>query len=245
MAITLKSRKKSAFFQVITYMLYAIISVVILYVIAEISVKSAVFFKMANWNTSEWIGFSQLIVYIIAALIAAITIYTNIKTSRERATLDMILNDHNDHSFQKSKRIVFEFARKIEKDPRHSSVMIELFLPSPSESASTNSIIQAFKKRENEELKEREKEISELKDAFLLVMNRHEFYATGINSGLLDEKIFKRANCNTFIKIWDAFSSTVIAIRKSEGKETIFKDLEILAVKWKIDPLIEEDLIRK
>ena len=200
---------------------------------------------MASWNTSEWIGFSQLIVYIIAALIAAITIYTNIKTSRERATLDMILNDHNDHSFQKSKRIVFEFARKIEKDPRHSSVMIELFLPPPSESASTNSIIQAFKKRENEELKEREKEISELKDAFLLVMNRHEFYATGINSGLLDETIFKRANCNTFIKIWDAFSSTVIAIRKSEGKETIYKDLEILAVKWKIDPLIEEDLIRK
>jgi hypothetical protein len=245
MAITLKSRKKSAFFQVLTYISYAIISVVILYVIAEISVISAVFFIMASWNTSEWIGFSQLIVYIIAALIAAITIYTNIKTSRERATLDMILNDHNDHSFQKSKRIVFEFARKIEKDPRHSSVMIELFLPPPSESASTNSIIQAFKKRENEELKEREKEISELKDAFLLVMNRHEFYATGINSGLLDETIFKRANCNTFIKIWDAFSSTVIAIRKSEGKETIYKDLEILAVKWKIDPLIEEDLIRK
>lgn len=245
MAITLKSRKKSAFFQVVTYILYAIISVVILYVIAEIYVKSAIFFKMESWNTGEWIGFSQLIVYIIAALIAAITIYTNIKTSRERATLDMILNDHNDHSFQKSKRMVFEFARKIEKDPRHSSVMIELFLPSPSESTNTNSIIQAFKKRENEELKEKEKEISELKDAFLLVMNRHEFYATGINSGLLDETIFKRANCNTFIKIWDAFSSTVIAIRKSEGKETIFKDLEILAVKWKIDPLIEEDLIRK
>lgn len=245
MAITLKLRKKSAFFQVVKCLLYIIITLVILYVVVEISFKSATFFKMGTWNTAEWIGFSQLIIYIIAALIAAITIYTNIKTSRERATLDVILNDHNDHSFQRSKRMVFEFARKIEKDPRYSTVLIELFLPPPSESTNTNTILQVFKKRENEELKEKEKEISELKDAFLLVMNRHEFYATGINSGLLDETIFKRTNCNTFVKLWDAFSSTVLAIRKSEGKETIFKDLEILAVKWKIDPLIEEDLIRK
>ncbi|NHC05027.1 DUF4760 domain-containing protein [Acinetobacter sp. 187] len=245
MATTLKSRKKSAFFQVVKYFLYGIITLVILYVLIEISFKSATFLKMGVWNTAEWIGFSQLIIYVIAALIAAITIYTNIKTSRERATLDVILNDHNDHSFQRSKRMVFEFARKIEKDPRYSTVLIELFLPSPSESTNANTILQVFKKRENEELKEKEKEISELKDAFLLVMNRHEFYATGINSGLLDETIFKRTNCNTFVKLWDAFSSTVIAIRKSEGKETIFKDLEILAVKWKIDPLLEEDLIRK
>lgn len=217
---------------------YFLIFIALISSLINLFINSYNFFAMSSWKAAEWIGFSQLIVYIIAALIAAITIYTNVKSSKERATLDMILNDHNDHSFQKSKRIVFEFARKVQNDPKAINDITNLFLSPNIPSKPTNKNFFKLK----QDIKIDNEDLTDLKDAFLLVMNRHEFYAAGINSGLLDENIFKRANCNTFIKIWDAFSTTVLAIRKKEGKDTIFKELEILAIKWKMNPLTEKDI---
>ena len=76
----------------------------------------------------------------------------------------------------------------------------------------------------------------------MTLINRHEFYACAINTGVLDETLFKRVHCTNFIKLWNAVSPLVMKIREEERKDTLFIDLEILVSRWKANPLKAEDL---
>ena len=52
----------------------------------------------------------------------------------------------------------------------------------------------------------------------------------------------KFARLQNFIKLWDAVSPTVMSIRDKERKDTLFKDLELLVLRWKSNPLSVDDL---
>ena len=73
--------------------------------------------------------------------------------------------------------------------------------------------------------------------ALLKVLNFREFVAVGINSGIIDESTYKRAFCSTVLRDWDNLEHTLKAMRKEFNKETLFQDLEILANRWKKNPL--------
>ncbi|WP_151987430.1 DUF4760 domain-containing protein [Acinetobacter oleivorans] len=76
----------------------------------------------------------------------------------------------------------------------------------------------------------------------MLVLNRNEFYASAINTGLLDEGLFKRVHCANIVKLWDQLYPTVNQIRQVAKKDTLFMDLELLATRWKANPLKTDDI---
>lgn len=79
--------------------------------------------------------------------------------------------------------------------------------------------------------------ICEEKRAILLVLNNHEFVAVGIREGVFQESVYKEMQCSNVLKIWDAARGFVHEVRRMEGKETIFQDLEKLAERWKRKPI--------
>lgn len=173
-------------------------------------------FEFSGWARQDWFAFLELLVILISAIIAFIAIFHNKKVVRERATLDIILDDYKDEKMYEAKSILYEYLQV--KD------------------GSQKTLVSIY---DSAEISEEEKKI---KSALLLVMNRNEFYAMGINSGLLDENVFKRTHCSNVLKLWDAISPTVMSIREKEQKATLFKDLEILANRWKMNPLTTENI---
>ena len=83
---------------------------------------------------------------------------------------------------------------------------------------------------ENKESKER--------NAIIMVLNYREFVSVGINTGVIDEKTYKRAYYNLMLRDWQYLENTVNAIRKSPlGQATNFQDFEKLVKRWKENPL--------
>ncbi|MRN38955.1 DUF4760 domain-containing protein [Neisseria sp. N95_16] len=78
------------------------------------------------------------------------------------------------------------------------------------------------------------KQYPEERKAILTLLNYREFVAVGINTGVIDEKIYKRSFCNIIIRDWKMLCQTIEAIRNSEkGHATNFQDFEKLAKRWK------------
>lgn len=159
----------------------------------------------------DWTSIIQLIIVLASAIIAVITIISARKTSKERATLDVVLGDYKDGELVEASRLIFDLVRR-----------------------GSNELYNVFQNKDGQNTEERL--------CLLLVLNRYEFYASAMNHGILDEKLFKRLHCANFIKLWDAVSPTVTSIRHEERKETIFKDLELLVLRWKANPLTIDDL---
>ncbi|KVQ12444.1 DUF4760 domain-containing protein [Burkholderia ubonensis] len=78
------------------------------------------------------------------------------------------------------------------------------------------------------------------RDAILKVLNNHEFIALGIRQGAFDEKIYKRMQCSNVLKIWDSARGFIYEVRRIEGKDTFFQELEQLAESWKKKPITTE-----
>jgi hypothetical protein len=86
-----------------------------------------------------------------------------------------------------------------------------------------------------------DKECEEYK-AIFKVLNGREFIAAGIRQGAYDEKLFKRMQCASLIRDWNALSGFVMEFRNSiKGKvhdtETFYQDFEWLAARWIRKPL--------
>lgn len=187
----------------------ALISLLIgLYLLAD---KYTFKIDTSNFSISDWTSIGQLLIISVSAVIALYTIISARKTSKERATLDVVLNDYKDGELVKASNEVFDIVRE-----------------------DRNKLYIVFQNEDERHTKQREK--------LLLVLNRYEFYASAMNHGILDEKLFKRLHCSNFIKLWDAVSPTVMSIRDKERKDTLFKDLEILVLRWKSNPLTTDDL---
>ncbi len=184
------------------------------------------FANFNSWVRADLFLFIQTIVIAISAVIAFLTINASKKTSRERATLDIIIDDYRDTNLFEAKTNIYDFIdNKDEYKKKNSDVskdaLVEICRAHDSELSDGDRI---------------------LKRHLMLVLNRNEFYASAINTGLLDETLFKRVHCSNILKIWDKLYPTINQIRQVAKKDTIFKDLEILALRWKANPLKSEDI---
>lgn len=166
---------------------------------------------LSGLTLQDWTSVTQSAVIFISAIIAVCTITSTRKTSKERATLDVVLGDYQDKDLVEASNMIFTLVRE-----------------------DRNQLFTVFQNEDGEKANER--------SSLLLVLNRYEFYASAMNHGILDEQLFKRLHCSNFIKLWDAVSPTVMSIRDKERKDTLFKDLEILVLRWKSNPLSVDDL---
>lgn len=172
----------------------------------------------SHWETADWLAFWQLVVITITAVITIATILVGKKTSKQRATLDLILSDYQDLKLLEADESINKFIRGSATDD--SGRVITLY--------------ELFQNKDRTYDKERAH--------LLTVVNRYEFYAGAINTGVLDEQFFKRLNYTNVIKLWNAVSPMVMKIREDERRDTIFKELELLALRWKTAPLKSDDL---
>lgn len=193
----------------------------------------------SNFHTNEWLMFAQTMVFVASAWIAYTTINSSQATARERATLDIILNDNQDSHLYQSKMNIFAFSENPEEFLRRKSKRL---LTDDALKKMCTSLTQLFEHDPKTSWSQVEEN---LRGDLMRVLSRHEFYAVGINSGLLDETLFKRMHCSNIIKLWETVSSAVNHLRTKSNKDTLFKDLEILANRWKTDPLTLQHLAPK
>lgn len=74
--------------------------------------------------------------------------------------------------------------------------------------------------------------------SILDVLNYREFVSVGINTGIIDEEIYKRSYYNIVLRDWKHLNKTIDAIRdSSKGHKTNFQEFEKLARRWERKPL--------
>lgn len=199
-----------------------------------ISPRLVILFDLPGWHPADWLMFLQLLVFAISAYFAYSTIASSKATSRERATLDTILDDNKDLILTESKTIVLNF----DEDPfKYLDISSDNFKKEFGREPCNS-----LSKLAETSVKDLQKCEIDIRNHLIQVLNRFEFYAVGINSGLLDEDLFKRTHCANIIKLWNACSPAITHIRKQSQKSTYFKDLELLAKRWENNPLREKDL---
>ena len=184
---------------------------------------------ISNWHASEWFLFVQTLVFAISAIIAYRAISSSKDVSRERATLDTILADNKDIRLIEAKADIYSFIEDYKKYYANNQI----------EHSGTRSTLSQICEVDEVELQPYE---YQLKHKMMIVLNRHEFYAIGINSKLLDESLFKRMNCSNYLKLWDKLTPAITQLRSKVGKDTLFKEFELLATRWKANPLKSEDI---
>lgn len=186
------------------------------------------FFKVSKWQVSDWIYFLQLIVIAVSAYIAFTTISASKATARERATLDTILDDNKDEELYEAKILVHDF----HKNPS------AYFAAREDTDSKRNTLAQLFTV-DGSQLTDSEHEV---RKSLIKALNRYEFYAIGINRGLFDEELFKRMHCSNILRLWETSDTAVIQLRNFTKIDTLFKDLEILAIRWKANSLKSSDI---
>lgn len=187
-----------------------------------------IFFKVNTWEVADWIYFLQLLVIIVSAYIAFSTISASKATARERATLDTILDDNKDEELYEAKILVHDF----NKNP-------QAYFDSKNDKTSKRDTLAQLFAVDGSKLTPTEHEV---RKALIKALNRYEFYAIGINNGLFDESLFKRMHCSNILRLWETSDTAVTQLRNFAKVDTLFKDLEKLAVRWKANPLKSEDI---
>jgi hypothetical protein len=73
----------------------------------------------------------------------------------------------------------------------------------------------------------------------MIILNMHEFIASGIREKAYDEKLYKRMQCSVVIRDWKALSGFVTEFRNSrdDGGKTFYQDFQWLAERWEKNPL--------
>lgn len=186
------------------------------------------YFKVAKWGVSDWFLFIQTLVFLSSAVIAYRTISSSKMVSRERATLDTILADNKDSHLSEAKSDLYSFINDYDK-----------YYKKLKDDVSSRKTLTQICEVDDIELTTNE---LQLKHKMMIVLNRHEFYAIGINNKLFDENLFKRMHCSNFLKLWEKVSPAVTQFRSKVGKDTLFKEFECLAIRWKANPLRSEDI---
>ncbi len=210
-----------------------------LILVSSLFYKDAYSFFKFPWVVDTWIYFLQLLVFVVSACIAYVTIASSRKTTIDKSTLDIILEDSKDTLLYDAKQSIFEFSHNPEDFyKRFKSVECQGERDDGQKYVRKQTLAELCT-AENHTLDEAGLTI---KKNLMHVLNRHEFYAIGINSGLMDERLFKRIHCSNIIKVWEVTAPAVFAFRAKRSKDTFFRDLELLALRWKAEPLKSEDI---
>lgn len=213
------------------------------------------FFKFQKWSVSDWIYFIQTLVITISAFIAYKTIQSSKQVSKESATLEIILADNKDTQLIEANSDLLLFLTNPDKfyqefalkNPKMDEKTTTSFVGDICDQTTTDKLevkypdLTSIIRLSKADLTPAQEDI---RTKMLTVLSRHEFYAIGLNAGLLDENLFKRMHCSNFISLWEQVSPAVSKLREKEKKDTLFKDFEILALRWKADPLSVEDINR-
>lgn len=190
-----------------------------------------------SWTVLDWIYATQTLIIGISAIIAVFTIRSAKVISKEKATLEIILSDNKDSSLTEAKSDLLLFLKSPKKFYKEYNDKNDL-----PQSEDVDIIdLPAILKKDKDTLTPAQENIMR---KMLTVLSRHEFYAIGINNGLLDERLFKRMSCSNFIQLWEQVSPAVNQMRTQNNKDTLFKDFELLATRWKANPLRVEDIIK-
>lgn len=161
--------------------------------------------------TEFWTDFGPLIqtvAFVVSAMAGVAVIYHNGKLAKQRALIDLIMQQRADAALNEAFRKVYQLASD---DTERLSRYVD----------SNN----------------HDEEYRAARAAILKVLNTQEFVAVGIRLGVFDEKVYKQLQCSNVLKIWNATSGFVHELRKKEKHNTIFQDLEALALKWEKDPI--------
>lgn len=82
-------------------------------------------------------------------------------------------------------------------------------------------------------LSSKENSDDDLNAHILMVLNNHEFVATGIKEGAFDEEIYKRMKRSIVLRDWDALRPYIMEKRRQLQRDKLFVELEWLANRWK------------
>lgn len=151
---------------------------------------------VSSWTVLDWIYATQTLIIGISAIIAVFTIRSAKVISKEKATLEIILSDNKDSSLTEAKSDLLLFLKSPKKFYKEYNDKNDL-----PQSEDVDIIdLPAILKKDKDTLTPAQENIMR---KMLTVLSRHEFYAIGINNGLLDERLFKRMSCSNFIQLWE------------------------------------------
>lgn len=74
-------------------------------------------------------------------------------------------------------------------------------------------------------------------ESLKIILNRYEFYATGINKGILDGELLKTLYYSNFMVFWKHAKSCIMELRKEKNCPTLFQKFEKVMSNWKKHPL--------
>lgn len=70
-----------------------------------------------------------------------------------------------------------------------------------------------------------------------LLLNHHEFIATGIKEGVFDEEIYKRMRRSILLKDYKELTTYIEQLRESWRRPTLFTEFEWLCKRWENSPI--------
>ncbi len=65
-----------------------------------------------------------------------------------------------------------------------------------------------------------------------MYLNHCELVAVAIDSGALDEEMYKKANQSLYVQAWDRSKEYIQHARAAKSQPTMFEHFEILAKRW-------------
>lgn len=74
-------------------------------------------------------------------------------------------------------------------------------------------------------------------ESLKIILNRYEFYATGINKGILDGDLLKTLYYSNFVVFWKHAKPCIMELRKEKDCPTLFQEFEKVMSNWKKHPL--------
>ena len=74
-------------------------------------------------------------------------------------------------------------------------------------------------------------------ESLKIILNRYEFYATGINKGSLDGDLLKTLYYSNFMVFWKHAKPCIMELRKEKDCPTLFQEFEKVMSNWKKHPL--------
>lgn len=161
---------------------------------------------------SDYLLILQSVILTLGLGITVFSILCSRKDNKKMSTVDLILRQRFNNDLNRAIDIVSDLVKKSENEDEFPS------------------LLEYFNKEDYP--KERK--------AILTLLNFREFVAVGINTGIIDEEIYRRSYNNILLRDWKYLYNTILAIRASDkGQSTNFQDFEVLIDRWKEKPLEE------
>jgi len=72
------------------------------------------------------------------------------------------------------------------------------------------------------------------------LLNTYEFTAAAIKEKALDEDLLKRMQYTVILNNWKVLEPFVIVLRNTDNHGTLFQEIQLMAERWKLNPLRKE-----